>query len=200
MKLEIKAGTTGFRLGVFIADTSSDDGAGLAGLLFNSAGLKLYYWRSSDLNVAATAVTLVTATRGTWASGGFIAKDGTNMPGYYEIGLPNAMIAPGAAWVHGLLRGANNMAPLPFELVLTSHTPNDYTESANVLLDLANAIEAGVTLRQSQRAGLAWACGKASGADTANLILRAGVTDHKPRITMLVDQFGNRTSVITDLT
>src|SRR3990172_7159528 len=94
------------RLAVFIQDSTKADGSGLAALVFNSSGLTCYYWREDEGNAAATVVTLATATRGTFTSSGFIEKDATNMPGWYEFGIPNAAIATGAKWVEFAFKGA----------------------------------------------------------------------------------------------
>lgn len=107
----ITAGATSRRISVWLADSSSTTGAGLAGLAFNTASLTCYYWREDEGNAGATAVTLATATRGTFTSSGFIEKDATNMPGEYEFGLPNAAIASGAKWVKVMFKGAANLAP-----------------------------------------------------------------------------------------
>lgn len=125
MKLEIKKGTTSKRIAIFIQNSSVTTGAGLTGLVFNSAGLTWYYWRENEGNVAATAVTLATATRGTYASGGFIEKDATNLPGFYEIGIPDAALATGADWVVMQIKGATNMAPLTLEIQLVDNIALD---------------------------------------------------------------------------
>lgn len=123
--MEIKKGTTSKRLSIFIQDSSSTTGAGLTGLLFSSAGLAWYYWREDEANVGATVVTLATMTRGTWATGGFIEKDAANMPGFYEIGIPNAALATGADWLAMELRGATNMAPLAMRIDLVGNVVKD---------------------------------------------------------------------------
>ncbi len=128
MKLELKIGTTSKRIGISIADASSNVGAGLAGLLYNSTGLTWYYWREDEGNAGATQVTLATATRGTWATGGFIEKDATNLPGEYEIGIPDAALASGAKWVKMLLKGAANMVPVPIEIQLVAYNPDSATD------------------------------------------------------------------------
>lgn len=125
MKLIIKKGTTSKRVGLFIQDSSVTTGAGLTGLVFNSASLTAYYWREDEGNANATAITLATATRGTFASGGFIAKDGTNMPGAYEFGIPDAALAIGAGWVIVMLKGATNMAPVLLEIELVDNIASD---------------------------------------------------------------------------
>jgi hypothetical protein len=117
MKLILKAGTTGQVARVLIQDTSSTTGAGLTGLAYNSAGLKWSYVREDQ--AAATVVTLATATAGTWASGGFKEIDATNLPGVYEIGIPNAALASGKS-VQMLLFGGLNMVPVPLEIELVA--------------------------------------------------------------------------------
>lgn len=117
-KLSILAGTTSKMIDVFVQDSSSTTGAGLTGLAFGTAGLTAYYYREGA--GSAVAITLATQTLGTWATGGFIVIDGTNMPGCYQIGIPNAAIAAGAKSVVCLFKGAANMAPLVLEIELTA--------------------------------------------------------------------------------
>ena len=106
--MKIKRGSTSVRRLVFIASSLGTTGTGLANLVFNSAGLVAYYY-ASDLN-NELQITLATATLGTYTSGGFIAVDNTNMPGWYEIGIPNAALDGGdIVAIH--LRGATNMVP-----------------------------------------------------------------------------------------
>ena len=118
MDLKIRKNTTSKRIGIFVKDSSVTTGIGLAGLAWNSAGLKWYYWREDAADVVGTAVTTVTATRGTWVSGGFKEKDATNMPGYYELGIPNAVLVSGAEWVKMVLFGAVNMMPVDIDIQL----------------------------------------------------------------------------------
>lgn len=116
MKLARKAGATSQIFQVFIRDSSSTTGAGLTGLVFNSASLTAYYHRDTD--TTATAITLVTMTVGTFTSSGFKEIDATNMPGWYQFCPPNAALAAGAASCGFHLKGATNMAPLPIEVDL----------------------------------------------------------------------------------
>lgn len=117
-KVSIKAGTTSYLTSVFIQDSSSTVGAGLTGLVYNTAGLTAYYYRKGA--GASVAITLATMTLGTWATGGFIVMDGTNMPGVYQIGLPDAAVAAGATTVIVYLKGAANMVPTVLEIELTA--------------------------------------------------------------------------------
>jgi hypothetical protein len=121
MKLDILAGTTSRIIDVFIQDSSSTVGAGLTGLVFNTASLTGYYYLN-DAPTGATSITLATMTVGTWATGGFVATDATNMPGMYQLGIPNAALT-GANSVVVYLKGAANMAPVVLEIQLTAYNP-----------------------------------------------------------------------------
>ena len=115
-KLKQKAGITSKLVRVFIQDTTSTGGGGLTGLTSSSTGLVAYYSREGD--TGSTGVTLAAGTVGTWSSGGIVAVDAANMPGVYEIGLPNAAAAAGAKSVLLFLRGAANMVPCLAEIEL----------------------------------------------------------------------------------
>lgn len=141
MKLSIKAGTTSKDINIFVQDSSSTTGAGLTGLAYNSGSLTAYYHRQGAN--AATAITLATKTVGTWATGGFVAVDGTNMPGLYELGIPDAALASGATWVVIMLKGASNMAPVVLEIELTAWDNQDATRGGLSALPNANAAANG---------------------------------------------------------
>lgn len=123
MKIIKRAGATSQILQIFIADSSSSTGAGLTGLVFNSASLTAYFHRDTD--TTATAIALVTMTVGTFTSSGFKEIDATNMPGWYQFCPPNTALASGAAAVAFHLKGASNMAPLPIEMQLVAFDPDD---------------------------------------------------------------------------
>jgi len=122
---------------IFIQDSSSTTGAGLANLVFNSAGLTCYRYRENQ-GTGATQINLATMTLGTWADGGFVAVDNTNMPGVYEFGIPNASLATGAKFVTIMLKGATNMAPVVLEIELVTYDPFDSVRLG--LTGLANAV------------------------------------------------------------
>lgn len=117
-KIQRLAGATSVILQVFIQDSSSTTGAGLTGLVFNTASLTAYFHRDTD--TTATAISLVTMTTGTFTSSGFKEIDATNMPGWYQLCPPNTAMASGAKSVGIHLKGATNMAPLPLEIELTA--------------------------------------------------------------------------------
>jgi len=138
--VKIKRGSTSVRRLIFIADTSKTDGSGLADLVHNSSGLVAYYF-AGDLN-NEVQITLATATLGTWTSGGFIAVDNTNMPGWYEIGIPDAAL-DGGNEVAIQLRGAANMAPVNIYIALDAV---DYQDAAGFGL---SRIDAAISSRMA---------------------------------------------------
>lgn len=123
MKYQILKGSVDVSIDLFIQDSSLTTGAGLTGLVYNSAGLTCYYHRpgsnSAQLSLATQTVT------GAHADGGFKEIDATNMPGWYRLDLSDAVIASGVNFVGVHLKGATNMAPLPLEIELVAYNPQD---------------------------------------------------------------------------
>lgn len=142
MKLQLLKGVTSQTLVVFIQDSSSTTGAGLASLAWNTGSLTWHYYREGD-GTGATSVTLATQTLGTWASGGFVEIDATNMPGWYEIGVPDLALATGADFVGMTLKGATNMAQVNIEVQLTDVDMNDGVRGGMTALPNAAADAAG---------------------------------------------------------
>ena len=101
---------------VFVQNATSTTGAGLTGLTYNASGLE-WYWFAEDSGTS-TSISLTNMTLGTWTSGGFVQVDSTNLPGFYEIGIPNTVIANtnSRTWVTMLLQGAANMVPFRWRL------------------------------------------------------------------------------------
>ncbi len=117
-KLSILAGATSQSISVFIQDSSSTTGAGLSGLVFNTASLAAYY-TFTGANTTATAITLATLATVTtaYSSGGFIEIDATHMKGLYRLDIPNAALAASNGRAVTLyLYGATNMAPCVLEI------------------------------------------------------------------------------------
>lgn len=201
MKLIIKKGTTSKRVPVFVQNSSSTTGAGLTGLVFNSAGLTWYYWREDEGNVGATSVTLATATRGTYTSGGFIEKDATNMPGCYEIGVPNAALATGAGWVTMMLKGATNMAPLPIEIELVDNIVSDVITDTTAIIADTNDIQtrlpaALVGGRMDSSAGAVTAgAGQAVADEVLNRDLAGGASGGARNVRNALRVLRNRTAI-----
>lgn len=125
MKLILKAGQTSQRIFIFVQDSSATTGVGLSGLTNASSGLIWYVAREDDGNAGGTAVSIVSATKGTFTSGGFVEKDATNMKGVYELGIPNTALATGSKYCVMMLSGATNMAPVLVEIELVTFDPFD---------------------------------------------------------------------------
>lgn len=133
---KIKAGTTSMMVPIFIQDTSSNIGAGLGSLVYNSSGLAARYRREGASSW--TTITLATATLGTFTSGGFITSSGVT--GKYEVGIPDAALASGAKWVEIEYYGATNMLPVLLEFELD-------------LIDYQDSVRAGLTALPNATAG-----------------------------------------------
>ncbi len=120
---KIKVGSTSQTVPVFVQDTSSTVGAGLGSLVFNTSGLAAKYRREGASTW--TTISLVTATVGTWTSGGFVS-DGGPVTGGYEFGVPDAVLASGATWAEVAIYGATNMLAvlLEFELDAVNYQSN----------------------------------------------------------------------------
>lgn len=131
----VKSASTSIILDIVILDSTkvSTTLLGLAGLVFNSGSLTCYYHRNTASS--AVAVSLVTMTAGTYTASGFVEVDGTNMPGCYQLCLPNAALAAGATQVTVMLKGAANMAQLSFTIRLTSADLDNATNLGLVDLD-----------------------------------------------------------------
>jgi len=138
MKQTIKKGSTSVSLYLFIQDSSSTTGAGLTGLVFNTASLTGYYVRPLAAAVSITLATLAAATSA-FSSGGFKEVDATNMPGIYRFDIPDAAIATGVNGVVVMLKGAANMAPLTLELELVAYDPQAATNLGLSNLDVVSS-------------------------------------------------------------
>jgi hypothetical protein len=129
----IVAGSTSQLIEFPVYNSSSTTGGLLTGLAYNTSGLTAYYYREGA--AGSISMSLATMTLGTWASLGFVAVDGTNMPGIYQLGIPNAAIATGSGMVTIYLQGATNMVPVVITIELTSVT--DYPANVTQLLGTA---------------------------------------------------------------
>ena len=110
MTIQILGGSTSQTVRLFIQDTSKTDGSGLTGLVHNTSGLTAYYAKGATGSAAVMTLQGQTPT-GAWVTGGFVAVDGTNMPGVYRLDIPNAALDSEVETIV-MLRGAANMAPV----------------------------------------------------------------------------------------
>jgi len=147
--VKLKRGSTSVRRLIFIGDSSSTTGAGLANLLHNTSGLVAYYFAGDLSN--EVSIPLASATLGSYTDGGFVAVDNTNMPGWYEFGIPNGAL-DGGNEVAIQLRGAANMVPVNVYIELD--TVDYQTDAFGALkpttagrtLDVSSGGEAGIDL------------------------------------------------------
>lgn len=150
-KREIKAGATSQTIDVFIQDSSVSTGAGLTGLVYNTASLTAYYRKGAT--GTPTAITLATQTvGGAYSSGGFVAVDGTNCPGQYRLDLPNAAVDT-AGMVTIYLRGATNMAPCVMEIEVVAVDKFDAVRYGMTALPNAAAESSGGLYTRGSGAG-----------------------------------------------
>jgi len=138
MKKILKAGATSQTIDIWVGNSSSTTGAGLTGLVYNSAGLTCYYRVGATGN--ATALSLANQTAyGAWTQGGFAEISSTNMPGIYRLDLANATVASaGSASLS--LKGATNMAPVNIELQMVT---NDF--EAGVVSSVTGGVGGNIT-------------------------------------------------------
>ena len=137
--MRIKAGTTDVSITLRIID--STDGTPETGVVFNTAGIDLWYRRELAASVDITEATLAALTTA-HADGGFLHIN----DGIYRLDLPDAACAAGVAGVQigGTVTGMIVLAPY---IELEVNTPADvYTRigapaGASVSADIA-AIEA----------------------------------------------------------
>jgi len=122
--MEIKKGTTSRLQEIFLSDSSSTTGAGKTGLTYSD--ITGYYIRPGD--TSPTQITMVDGTVGTYSSGGIAEIDGTNMPGAYELGIPDACLAAGSSQCLIMLTGSG-FAPLPMRIDLVDNTSKDVYDS-----------------------------------------------------------------------
>ena len=108
-------------------------------------------------------------------------------------------------WQHTKVTGDGDWAEMQTDLdavlVDTAGLNGDSSNDiADALLDRANGIETGMTLRQALRVIAAAAAGKLSGAATTTVTIRNAEVDDTDRIVATVDENGNRSAVTLDLT
>ena len=128
---------------IFIQDSSSTTGAGLANLLFNSAGLTADYCVERGARTNITLVTLASATAA-YSSGGFVAVDNTNMPGIYRFDVPNGLFSvANTDKAILILKGATNMAPVVLEYQIVQFNPDDSVRMGMTALPNATAGASG---------------------------------------------------------
>lgn len=116
-----KKGSTSKTVYMYIQDDSDNDGTGKTGLAYNTGSLVAYYIRPLE---SAVAISLATQTvTGAWSSGGFVEVDATNMPGWYRLDVPDAVLATGVDRAYIGIKGAADSDPSLCVIELTTYDP-----------------------------------------------------------------------------
>jgi hypothetical protein len=162
-------GSTSVSLPIFVRDTTSTTGAGLAGVTHASSGLVFEYRRAGQSSW--TSVTPVSKTLGTYTSGGIVA-DGS-LDGAYEIDPPNAAVASGVPFVVIRIRGVANMLPVLIEYEIDAV---NYQDADGFGLSRIDAATSSRMATYTQPTGFLAATFPATVASTTNITAASGVT------------------------
>lgn len=115
--------------------------------------------------------------------------------------ITTATTATNVTTVNGLAADVITAASIAANAIGASELAADAaTEIANAIMDLADGVEVGLTMRNALKLIAASAAGKISGAATATNVIRNAVADSKDRISASVDASGNRSAITYDLT
>lgn len=115
------AGTTDRTILVFVQDSSSTTGDGLASLA--AADFTARYIRvetDNDVTIATLSLSDLSALTDAHTDGGIFPVDNTNAPGWYRLDIPDAVLAAGA-WSAGISlidAGSNDIAQVALEIQL----------------------------------------------------------------------------------
>jgi hypothetical protein len=132
----LKRGTTAFIMNV---EMRTLGGVPMTGLTYANVTA---YWIAEGQAGTATVISLSAGTAGTWSSGGWVAVDPTNMPGAYQLGMPNAVVASAVRSVK--LRLASSGAyPRTIEIQLPVVDPYDAVRAGMTALPNATAGASG---------------------------------------------------------
>ena len=162
-------GSTSVSLPIFVRDTTSTTGAGLAGVTHASSGLVFEYRRAGQSSW--TSVTPVSKTLGTYTSGGIVA-DGS-LDGAYEIDPPNAAVASGVPFVVIRIRGVANMLPVLIEYEIDAV---NYQDADGFGLSRIDAAVSSRMATYEQPTGFLAATFPTTVASTTNITAASGIT------------------------
>ncbi len=109
------------------------------------------------------------------------------------------IITPSEGHIFVILGVGHNVRVTTDGIAANALATDAVNEIADGLLDRADSIETGLTLRQAQRLIAAASAGKLSGAATTTIIIRDAIADSKDRITATVDSDGNRSAITYDV-
>ncbi|RLB94231.1 MAG: hypothetical protein DRH26_01780 [Deltaproteobacteria bacterium] len=191
MKITVKKDTTQKIVNLFITDGF---GNGKTGLAYNTASFVCHYMRETD--DVSTEITLADGTLGTWGSGDFKEVDATDLPGVYQFGIPNAVLATGEESAKIVFTGAASTDDFNLDIHLTGF---DYS-NGRVALSSAGldqiTVETGINARQALSIIGSVLAGENLGADTSNIIFKAMDDNSTTRLSVTIDSSDNRTTIV----
>jgi hypothetical protein len=117
----IKAGTTSKSLLVFLADVKAHR-PGRAGLRHDTSGASAAFVREGD--PSAHRIELTPGVLGEHRPGGFVEVDPDLLPGVYQFGCPDEVLAPGATRAV-LMLSFPDVVIEPVEVALVAYDPQD---------------------------------------------------------------------------
>jgi hypothetical protein len=162
MFLTLKSSTTSKRIQVFVADSTLTTGAGKTGL--TNASFTAYYWL--DGATTATSITLAAGTLGTWSSGGIKEMDATNMPGWYEFGIPNAaLVGSSTVQQSNIMIKGTGVVPVNIVIQLSG-------------VDMSDAVRMGLTSLPNVAQGSAGALPTADSSGRVTVITNSDKTGY----------------------
>jgi hypothetical protein len=132
----IKGGTTSKLLFLYATDATGT--AAKTGLAHNTPGASAAYIREGQ--ASAQRVTLIPGRVGEWAAGSFVEVDPELLPGTYQVGVPDAMLAEDSTRVFFLLRFPATVIK-PIEINLVAYDPQDADRIGLVGLSNSNRHE-----------------------------------------------------------
>jgi hypothetical protein len=121
MSYALKKGTTSKILLIHALD-ASDMASGKTGLNAHTAGSSAAYIREGEAQVKQ--ISLVEGKLGEYGAGSFVEVDSKLLPGVYQFGVPDEMLAPGAETVTLMLKFPGAVIE-PISIHLVAYDPQD---------------------------------------------------------------------------
>ena len=184
----VTAGTTSYIMTVMAYDSSSTVGAGKTGITYNG-GITCYYKRSNgsaDVSCTINTITTLGTYAGSATNAAWKEVDSTNMPGVYELHIPNNAFASGATdvMIYLLLSGV-----VPIVLYFRINPPADIQTALGTAItcttggipdvNMKNIVNAAVSASSAQiGVNVVNIAGQAAAIDAQNL-LKVDVEDWK---------------------
>lgn len=132
----VKAGTTGKLF--LVQARNASDGAPMSGLAYDQQGAKAGYVREGD---RGRPIALAPGEVGAWSPGGFVEVDPELLPGVYQFGAPDEMLAPGSTRAVLVLQFPGGVID-PVEVDLVAFDPQDSVRLGMTALSPEARVEA----------------------------------------------------------